>query len=42
MRPIDLTLNVLTTNILIGMLVGLPIAAVAKRSTGSNGQPGQQ
>lgn len=42
MRPIDLTLNVLTTNILIGMLVGLPIAAVAKRSTGSSGQPGQQ
>ena len=31
MRPIDLSLNMLTTNILIGMLVGLPIAAVMQR-----------
>lgn len=27
MRPIDLSLNMLTTNILIGMVLGLPIAA---------------
>ena len=31
MRPIDLSLNMLTTNILIGMLLGLPIAAVMQR-----------
>ena len=31
MRPIDLSLNMLTTNILMGMLLGLPIAAVIKR-----------
>lgn len=30
MRPIDMALNVLTTNILIGMMVGVPIAAVLK------------
>ena len=28
MRPIDLSLNMLTTNILIGVIVGLPIAAI--------------
>ena len=31
MRPIALSLNMLTTNILMGMLLGLPIAAVIKR-----------
>jgi len=31
MRPIDLVLNILTSNILMGLLTGLPIAAMAKR-----------
>jgi len=31
MRPIDLSLNMLTTNIMIGMLLGLPIAAIIQR-----------
>ena len=31
MRPIDIALNVLTTNILIGMVLGLPIAASMRR-----------
>lgn len=31
MRPIDLSLNMLTTNIMLGMLLGLPIAAVLQR-----------
>ena len=31
MRPIDLTLNILTTNLLIGLLLGIPIALVMKR-----------
>ena len=31
MRPIDLALNMLTTNILLGLLLGLPIAAVIQR-----------
>jgi len=30
MRPIDLSLNVLTTNIILGILLGLPIAALMK------------
>ncbi len=35
MRPIDLSLNVLTTNIMIGMLLGLPIAAILQRRQAS-------
>lgn len=31
MRPIDLSLNMLTTNILLGMILGLPIAAALQR-----------
>ena len=31
MRPIDLALNIMTSNLLIGFVVGVPIAAVAKR-----------
>ncbi len=31
MRPIDLVLNILTTNLLIGMVTGVPIAALMKR-----------
>lgn len=31
MRPIDIALNMLTTNILVGMVVALPIAAVMQR-----------
>ena len=31
MRPIDLSLNMLTTNILIGIFLGLPIAAVLQK-----------
>jgi hypothetical protein len=38
MRPIDIALNMLTTNIMIGMLLGLPIAAVMKRTTGNANQ----
>lgn len=33
MRPIDIALNMLTSNIMVGMLLGLPIAAVMKRTT---------
>lgn len=33
MRPIDMALNMLTTNIMLGMLVGIPIAALMKRNT---------
>mgnify|MGYP002623544484 CR=1 FL=1 len=32
MRPIDLSLNMLTSNILAGIVLGLPIAAVLRRS----------
>lgn len=32
MRPIDLVLNVLTSNILIGMLVGLPLAGLLRKN----------
>ena len=32
MRPIDIAINVLTTNILIGIFLGLPIAALSQRS----------
>lgn len=32
MRPIDLVLDILTTNLLIGCLVGVPLAAIARRS----------
>ena len=35
MRPIDLSLNMLTTNILAGIVLGLPIAAVTRRSDGT-------
>ena len=38
MRPIDLSLNMLTTNILIGMLLGLPIAAVMRRHESTHQQ----
>lgn len=31
MRPIDISLNMLTTNILLGFVLGLPIAAVMRR-----------
>ena len=31
MRPIDLSLNIMTTNMLIGVVLGLPIAAVMQR-----------
>ena len=31
MRPIDLSLNVLTTNIISGIVLGLPIAAIMQR-----------
>lgn len=31
MRPIDLSLNMLTTNIMIGTILGLPIAAILQR-----------
>ena len=31
MRPIDLALNILMSNMLVGMLLGVPIAAFAKR-----------
>ena len=31
MRPIDLVLNMLTTNIMIGMVVGIPIAALLQK-----------
>ena len=32
MRPIDLALNIMTSNLMIGCLIGLPIAAVCKRN----------
>ena len=32
MRPIDLALNIMTSNLLIGCLIGLPIAAFCKRN----------
>lgn len=31
MRPIDLVLNIMTSNLLIGIVLGLPIAAFGKR-----------
>ena len=31
MRPIDLVLNILTSNLLVGLFIGLPIAAFCKR-----------
>ena len=31
MRPIDLVLNIMTSNLLIGLLIGLPIAFIAQR-----------
>ena len=31
MRPIDISLNMLTTNIMLGIVLGLPIAAVMRR-----------
>ncbi|MCR4604332.1 MAG: DUF4199 domain-containing protein [Prevotella sp.] len=31
MRPIDMVLNILTSNMLIGCIIGLPIAAIVKR-----------
>lgn len=38
MSPIDLSLNILTTNILLGMLIGLPIAAVMRRNSVADGR----
>jgi hypothetical protein len=35
MRPIDLSLNMLTTNIMIGMVLGLPIAALLQKGSQS-------
>lgn len=35
MRPIDLSLNMLTTNILAGIVLGLPIAAVIRKGSES-------
>jgi hypothetical protein len=32
MRPIDYVLNVLTVNVFIGILVGLPIGALKRRN----------
>ncbi len=32
MRPIDLALNILTTNLMIGCVMGLPIGALSKRN----------
>lgn len=32
MRPIDLVLDILTTNLMIGCALGLPVAAIAARS----------
>jgi hypothetical protein len=32
MRPIDMALNMLTTTIMAGVVIGLPIAAIIKRS----------
>ena len=36
LRPIDYALNYLTTNIIIGLLLSLPVAAVTKRSKPTN------
>ena len=40
MRPIDIALNLFTTNIMVGMVLALPIAAVTQRrvKTGTNGK----
>lgn len=35
MRPIDLSLNMLTTNLMLGVLVGLPIAGLLQRKVGA-------
>lgn len=35
MRPIDLVLNILFSNVVIGLIAGLPIAAVTKREVRS-------
>ena len=43
MRPIDYALNVLTMNILLGIFLGLPIAALTRRDVAANGgQDNQQ
>ena len=36
MRPIDYALNVLTMNIMIGILAGAPIAMLMQRNTPKN------
>ena len=36
LRPIDYALNVLTVNIIVGIVVGLPIAALMQRSQGKS------
>ena len=33
MRPIDLVLNIMTSNLLIGLVIGLPIGIMAHRSS---------
>ena len=33
MRPIDMAINILTTNIMMGVIVGIPIAALLKSDT---------
>lgn len=38
MRPIDIALNMLTSNIMVGMLLGLPIAAMMKRTANKANQ----
>lgn len=35
MRPIDLVLNIMTSNLLIGLIIGLPLAIYAHRSSKS-------
>ncbi|MBR1933305.1 MAG: DUF4199 domain-containing protein [Prevotella sp.] len=42
MRPIDLALNILTTNIMAGILLGLPIAAVVKQGVKTTNREIQQ
>ena len=42
MRPIDLSLNMLTTNIMLGMLLGLPIAAVHQGARGGKEAKGKR
>jgi Na+/glutamate symporter len=36
MRPIDMALNMLTTNLILGCILGFPIAVVIKKSQNNN------